>query len=113
MEVREFAASDTITLGVVDGSITEEYILVVPKDSGIEKINDLKGQNLNILSGARASIAKIWLETLLLREGLRPDITFFKSINSNNDIQKVILPVFFVRWTRVSSHAKGLKPWPS
>ena len=95
VKVRELLAGDTVTLGIVSGSVTEEFVLVVPKDSNIEKITDLKGCSLIILSSARMGLAKIWLETLFLREGLGTGIENLVNMISEKEVNKVILPLFF------------------
>ncbi len=68
--VKDLVAGDTVTLGVVAGSISEEYLLLVHNDSGIDDIAGLKARHVRVLSSARASLAPTWLETLLLREDL-------------------------------------------
>lgn len=86
---------DRLAVGVRAGKITEEYLLLVRKDSGIERIDQLRRCNLNVLSSPRMSLAPIWLDTLLLETRLGRIGNFFGKITRSNKSAQVILPVFF------------------
>lgn len=76
-------------------SITEEYVLLVHREGGIERVKDLRGRKFGLLQSSRASLAPAWLETLLAREALGPPPSFFGQVVPASKISKVVLPVFF------------------
>jgi ABC-type phosphate/phosphonate transport system substrate-binding protein len=94
-EVRDLLTCDVVTVSVTSKSIKEEYLLIVPQSSGINKINDLKGKRLLMVKSARLSLAMVWLDTILLNKGIEPAEVFFDVIESEKNAGKVILPVFF------------------
>lgn len=93
--IRGLVSTDSVVTGVISGSIAEEYLLLVHRTSGIERINDLQGRKLGLLRTHRTSLAPVWLETLLGREGLTSSSDFFGQIASETKIVKAVLPVFF------------------
>lgn len=95
--LQEQLADDSVIVGVISGSIMEEYVLLVRRDSGIESVRDLKGHTFGMFDSPRASLAPVWLDTLLAREGLAPAADFFGRIVSVTKIGKAVLPVFFRR----------------
>lgn len=84
-----------VSLGVVNGKITEEYVLLVRKDKMWKKAAQLSGKDLNVLDNPRMSLALIWLDTLLLEQGLAPVGQWFGSVNRVSDVAQAVLPVFF------------------
>lgn len=86
---------DRFAVGVRKGQITEEYLLLVRKDSGIERIDQLRQCSINILSSPRMSLAPIWLDTLLLEAQKGRTSDFFGRVTRSNKSAKVVLPVFF------------------
>ena len=81
-------------VGRIDGSISEEYLLLVHQDSGIQRIEDLRGRKLIFFLNPRMSLASIWLDTLLLQKGaLRT--TEFCSATHNYKLANTVLAVFF------------------
>jgi ABC-type phosphate/phosphonate transport system substrate-binding protein len=77
------------------GSMYEEYVLLVHRDSRIENITGLKGRGLILYQNARACLAPFWLDTLLMESGFRSASEFFGRVSKNNRVSNVILPVFF------------------
>lgn len=86
---------DRVALGINKGQFTEEYCLVVRSDSGIERVHQLKGRSISVLKNPQMSLALIWLDTVLMKAKMKPSANFFGSITENNNIQQVVLPVFF------------------
>ena len=86
---------DRLVVAINDGRITEEYVILVHRDSGIEGVGDLRGRRLLVLQNPRMSLATIWLDTLLIRKGLDPSPKFFSGVTSVNKLSQVVLPVFF------------------
>lgn len=93
--VRDLIADDVILCGVVSGSITEEYLLLVNHKSNIKQLSDLKGRTLGMLSSTRSSLAATWLDSLLLRKGLEPAATFFRQVDTKPKVGKLLIPLFF------------------
>jgi hypothetical protein len=59
-------------LGVESGTIFHEYLLLVHVDSGISRIDALKGRTLNMLENSRMCLAIPWLDILLHDKGMKP-----------------------------------------
>lgn len=81
--------------GVVDGSLEEEYVLVVRKDRGLDSLPQLRGRSLIVYDNPRACLAPIWLETLLLEQNRERMPEFFGRVGHNSRLSRVVLPVFF------------------
>ena len=87
---------DRLGVGDYGGHLmTEEYLLLVRQDSGVERLDQLQGRTINVLNSPRTSLATIWLDTVLLEARLKRATNFFKHINYNNNASLVALPVFF------------------
>lgn len=73
----------------------EQYQLVVKRDGGPSRLEDLKGRRLNVLRSPRMCLAADWLANTLdgARLGL-PD-RFFAAMVENTKFSQVVLPVFF------------------
>lgn len=80
---------------VVSGRITEEYLLLVHRDSKIENVGDLQGRGLTVYENPRTSLAPQWLETVLAKRGLKPSVDLFARVSRVSKLPKVVLPVFF------------------
>jgi phosphonate transport system substrate-binding protein len=86
---------DTIVAGVVSGSITEEFVLLVHRKSGIDRLKDLEGHTLGLLESWRTKLAPTWLDTLLAQNGFGLASDFFGKITALTKTGKTVLPVFF------------------
>jgi ABC-type phosphate/phosphonate transport system substrate-binding protein len=93
--IQHLVNGETIVTAVLSNSITEEYILLVHKDSGIAKLEDLKGHTVGMLQSARTVLSSIWIDTLLAQKGLGAASGFFSKIDLQSKIDKAMLPVFF------------------
>jgi ABC-type phosphate/phosphonate transport system substrate-binding protein len=93
--IRHDAPFGSLILGVKDGKSTEEYLLLVHRDSGIEKLGDLRGKSVIFFKSPRTSIAAQWAETLLLQGGLGRASTFWRQITSEAKLSRAVLPLFF------------------
>ena len=83
-------------VGKNNGSITEEYILLVHKDSEIQRLEDLRGRSLLFFQNSRMSLASIWLDTVLVQAGLPRTVEFCRETSSSK-LSNTVLPVFFRR----------------
>jgi len=77
------------------GTFTEQYVLLVHKDSGIQSISDLKNRRLLIYSSLRGSISPLWLDVLLATNGSPEPAKFFSNITPVSKPTRTVLPVFF------------------
>ncbi len=93
--IRSYLPSDTVTLGIVSGSFSDEYLLLTSEESGIASLEALRGKSLLLMDNSRSSLAAPWLDVLLMRVGLTPTTDFFGTVNGDTMIGKVLLPVFF------------------
>jgi ABC-type phosphate/phosphonate transport system substrate-binding protein len=80
--------------GLNDGRITEEYVLLVHRDSQIERMEGLRGHSLTFFQNSRMCLASAWLDTVLLEAGF-PRATEFCRVTQITKLSKVVLPVFF------------------
>jgi ABC-type phosphate/phosphonate transport system substrate-binding protein len=80
--------------GVNEGRITEEYVVLVHRDSKINGLEQLRGQRMLCLQNMRMSLAPVWLDTLLLKGGF-PRTDEFCKVTRASKLMKVVLPVFF------------------
>lgn len=93
--LRQKLAFDSF-LGIVNnGRITEEYVLVIHQDSGMARLDQLKGGAILMLNDVKSILARIWLNAVLMRSGLKPAAGFFKTVTLDINLSKVVLPVFF------------------
>ena len=77
------------------GQTTEQYVLLVHRDSKIERLADLRGRSLVFHQNLRACLAPTWLDTLLVQKGLPPAAGFVSKLTVNSKLAQVVLPVFF------------------
>jgi hypothetical protein len=73
----------------------EEYLLLVHQDSGLKKIEELRGKSLMVEKNTRAALALPWLELALAGAKMRPVNEHFSRISANSKPSRVVLPVFF------------------
>jgi ABC-type nitrate/sulfonate/bicarbonate transport system substrate-binding protein len=67
-------------VGVFDEHLTEEYVLLVHRGSGIERIEDLRGRAIAFFLNQRMSLASVWLDTVLVKGGLERASSHFSKI---------------------------------
>jgi ABC-type phosphate/phosphonate transport system substrate-binding protein len=72
-----------------------EYVLVVHRASGFNRVSDLRSKQLIVHRHRVTSLLMAWVNTLLNANGLPWADHFFSSQLSRDSVQKVILPVFF------------------
>ena len=82
-------------VAVVGGDLTEEYVVLVHKDSAPETLAQLQGHTLMLFRNPRNSLAETWLETQLLKAGSPKIPVFFGRIQRPAKLSSAILPVFF------------------
>lgn len=73
----------------------EEYVLIIKRDSGINNLSNLKDKSIMIQTGFRESLSPIWLDTILMKEGLDEASSHFGTIEYKENLLKTVLSVFF------------------
>jgi ABC-type phosphate/phosphonate transport system substrate-binding protein len=80
--------------GINEGRMAVEYLLLVHRDSGIQRLEDLRGRSVGCWRNSRMSLAPAWLDTILVQGGF-PRATEFCRMTQINKLSKVVLSVFF------------------
>jgi phosphonate transport system substrate-binding protein len=78
-----------------DAAGLERYILLAKRNSGIQRLGDLKGRQLCMLKVPKMCLATAWLATLLDAGHHGPSEQFFSSVVTDTKATRVVLPVFF------------------
>lgn len=94
-QLRRSMPFDRVALGTRAGRYTDDYLLVVRRDRNLQALAQLKDREIIILDSPRMSLARVWLDTILLESGLDRAADFFSFVNLNKDPSKVVLSVFF------------------
>jgi ABC-type phosphate/phosphonate transport system substrate-binding protein len=79
--------------GVLNGDVCVKYLLIVRKDLNYTHISDLRGKKLAIQ--AVGDIERLFVNTLLLRAGLKETPLFFSEVIEKTKPSRAILDVFF------------------
>ena len=74
-----------------------EYVLLVHRDSTFKRVADLRGTQLLTHFHRDMVLAPAWLGTMLAASGLPQAERFFASQKSTDNLNQVVLPVFFRR----------------
>jgi len=75
----------------------EQYVLLVRSDGPIKAVADLRGRKLAQSNDERASLARVWLEVLLYRQGLGSPERLGR-LDLAPRAAQAILPVFFGKY---------------
>lgn len=74
--------------------LSRRFQLIVRKDSGIRSLAALRGKTIFIPSSARFNISHVWLDVILLKEGLGNRNSHFREVKESAASQ-AIMGVFF------------------
>lgn len=74
---------------------TEEYILLTRRDGGVGSLAHLRNREVIIGTLDRGQTARMWLDVLLLREGLPTSSDFFAQVEKVDRASQAALPVLF------------------
>ena len=80
---------------IEQGVLAEPYLLLARADRGISNIADLKGKHVIVLENCNANNGQHWLRTELLALGFADPHAFFQSMEIEEKVSQVVLPVFF------------------
>ncbi len=95
VELRNRAPLEPIMVSSREKEFYEELYLLVRKDSGIRSVKDLRNKTFILQKGQYAVVHKIWLETLLMKEGGHDARQFFSSVKDARKPSQAVMPVFF------------------
>ncbi|HYP16890.1 MAG TPA: PhnD/SsuA/transferrin family substrate-binding protein, partial [Opitutus sp.] len=88
-------AFDRFTAAVVNGDKTETYLLLAHRASDLRSLADLRGKQLTLSPGPRLSLAPVWLDVELTRQGFPTAAEFFSRQVEFPKPAKAVLAVFF------------------
>ncbi len=84
-----------VFLATKDHLMTEQYVLLVQCDGGINQVAGLAGRKLVLEANARTSLASQWLDVLLARSSLGPAEQVLGTMTKIESPSKAVLQVFF------------------
>ena len=73
----------------------EHYVLIAHRDHGAAELQDFRGTRLMTAADLGGSVPIVWLNALLLRNGLPRSNHFFGQVTSARKTIRAVLPVFF------------------
>ena len=87
---------EPVLVGVTNGRVGEEYVLLVNRKYNLSQANHLQGKIITVqTSHGTDTIPLLWLDTLLTKQGLPKSAAFFKQIKPVSKPSQAVLPVFF------------------
>ena len=91
----EESLTGPLLMSVINGSVFEEYVLLLRADSGVNMLPELKGRRLSVVDNPQTSMADCWLEVLLGEQKLGSPEKFFSRVTRVAKASQAVLPVFF------------------
>lgn len=95
LELKGKVPLEPLFVSAKEEDIYDRLILVVRRDSGTRSLSDLKGKTLIQQKGLYADGRNLWLDTLLMRKGVKDPERFFSKAREVLKPLTAILPVFF------------------
>jgi len=93
--LRQQVKLGNIFVGLINGALTEEYVLLVHQESGIQNLPDLRGGKLVLFENPRMCLALPWLDLLLNDKALGRAAEFFGNQERIKKLSPAVLRVFF------------------
>lgn len=93
--LRQYYDFSRYIFAIFAGSLSEEYLVLAHRNGPVKSLADLSGRRLSIHDNPRASLAPLWLDTLLHRQGLPPASRLAGRIETSTRLPQALLPVFF------------------
>lgn len=75
-----------------------ENLLIVRRDSGIRTFRDLRGKTVSTLPSTKYDASLLWLNVLLMREGIRKPTGYFRQLTELKKPSQAVMGVFFRRF---------------
>lgn len=95
LELRGKVPLEPLFIPVKGKNLYDRLVLVVRKDSGLRSLTDLKGKTLLQRRDLSADRRSLWLDTLLMRKGVRNPERFFSNAREITKPSASIFAVFF------------------
>jgi ABC-type phosphate/phosphonate transport system substrate-binding protein len=95
IELESTLQADPALVYMQSGHVGVKYVLIVRRDSGFVTLADLRGKRVAVAKGGRNVIVPLWLDALMLDNGLPAKELFLKEIREVTKASQVVLPVFF------------------
>lgn len=98
LDYLEFKPKVTLTPLMILSKVnqpTEPLVLVTQRGMTLAAIRKKSSRTLILEEGRAGQMAKIWLDTILMEEGLAPSELFFNRIRFAQKTSRSVLPVFF------------------
>ncbi len=95
LRIKNMVSIEPLSLSVSGESIGDEYVVLVHKNLGITRLDQLRDKTILLEVARNGDIAQVWITTLLIKKGLPESKHFFKDIKKVEKISKAVLPVFF------------------
>lgn len=89
------ASWGAVFAATIGDDVTDSYLLLVHRASGIDRLADMAGRRLVIHSNPRTSLVDPWLGSLLGEARLPRATRFLGPITATTRLSQAILPVFF------------------
>ena len=97
LEIEGRALLEPILITSAGGAVTYELALLVPRRSGTSELLDLRGRRLVFGEGGSGRVPRLWMDALLLKNGLAVCDEFFGSVKELKRTSQAVLSVFFGR----------------
>lgn len=96
LRIKYQVSLEPFLVGATEDGFTRQYVLLSHKDTQIEDLQFFKDKKLVIHVYSKSDdLPRLWLETLLMRNGISSIEDFFKESNEVTNVSKAILCVFF------------------
>ncbi len=95
LHLRSRIPFDPIAISLPLGTEHKHFALLARKDHGFTGVRGLANRDALMETGENSSLIFLWLETLLMKEGVPGPEVFFSNFKSVKKASQAILPVFF------------------
>ena len=95
LEISKQTPLQPILTGIVREAFSYEYALLVHCETGAKSLGQLRGRKLVVDTGGKGRIPQMWLDTVLLENGLPESEGLFKQVKDVSKTSQAVLPVFF------------------
>ncbi len=94
--IRQSVNLEPVLVGTRNGQACEEYALIVHRSAPWTDVKQLQDKKLLVQTTAGASfISLLWLDNLLIQQGLPGSAKFFQSLKMVDKPSQAVFPVFF------------------
>jgi len=97
IQIRARVPLEPVMVTVDNKSHEVELLLLARKDSGINRVADLKNKTIALPSKTTqfGAVYQVWTETLIMKEGTGSLGAFFSSVMETRNSSQAVMPVFF------------------